>query len=131
MLNLTLFTSSLIFASVHVFFIVNSSNINLFYALILLRACLSSIYTHVSTSKFIQLYDMTVMVESLVVDLFFMVETGTLDSSGPPILLALMLYISSRTCLLTYKEITPFTDVLHVGAQLCNTIGHIIIIVST
>lgn len=127
MANFVLFVSSLIGTIIHVFAIFNFPNIDPFYGFILFRGCLSSLYNHGSTNSFNMLYDRTVMNESIIVDIIYMIKIKSLTLIWP-LLGAVCLYRLSK--LISGNIPTFITNLLHIYAHICITIVHVLIIIS-
>lgn len=127
MANTPLFVSSAIFTLVHLTSIISNGYINMFYCLVMLRGCVSSLLNHGMTSELAEYYDRIVMIESFFVDIIYMLRTGTLLSAGVPMLLSIVLYGVSKICVL-HDGNSPFTDILHICAHVCITICHMIIL---
>lgn len=114
MANPTLLASSLLSAVIHLY--VLSAATDAFYYCMILRGLLSSVLNHGCTYAMLQQYDRFVMVESIGIDIYYMINSNTLHLTGPIIVMAICLYIASK------RYGTSF----HVAAHVALTMAHVL-----
>jgi len=122
-----LFVSALIATFAHLVFTITRPQINIFYSFALMRGCVSMLRSYASYSAFANLYNRAIMLETLIVDFYFMIQTGTLYSAGWPIGVGLGMYLLA-TLIINHRREDPFTDLLYCMAHAAFTAAHIIII---
>lgn len=97
--------------------------IHTFYAFVILRGCLSSIHNHAQTGYFYQSYDRIVLLESLIVDIVYIIRTSSSRTAGFYIAVAICLYLLSK-----YQSNALPRNTLHALAHFMVTIAHVKII---
>lgn len=120
MANKILAATSLVMTYVHFQTLSNAYPfIDMFYAFVILRGCLVSIYNHAYTDPFFQSYDRMVMRESIIVDIIYIIRTNTIRSAGFDIAIAACLYIVSK-----FQSQIFVRNLLHALAHFMITIAH-------
>ena len=127
MANLNLFTFAVATTFTHFIFITARPQINMFYSVVLLRGCASILRSNGTNSAFAALYNQAVMSESLIIDLYFMIQTKTLHSAGWLMGVGIGLYLLAKLIIDTRKEEDAFTTLLYFAVHAAFTVAHAII----
>jgi hypothetical protein len=128
MRNATLFVSSLAMAAFHSLMVSSHRMVDPFFVFIIMRYCLTSIYTNCSTSTFVRLYYRMIIRETMVADVYFMVKTNTLPTAGGFALAAMIGYIAAGVIKHIQCQSDPLTTLIYWTAFTCMTVAHALII---
>ena len=122
-MNYILLASSIAFTATHLLTLLHHPNVSCLYAFLLMRGCLSSIVNHASTNEIAKWYDQNVMLQSFFVDVFYIIETNSINSAGFTLLVAAISFFAGK--LIGIKLIST---ALHLYSHICITVCHVMII---